>query len=268
MTSPSPVDGPCGWDDPIFCCTLPTGSESASGNWLYMAAEVLDEASAHQFGLCERTVRPCRRECQSGSGSWFEWGFGRFGAGLWPRPLLYDGQWFNIACGSCSGTCSCTVIEEAKLPGSVYAITQVMLGGEIMATGSYRVDEDNLLVRTDGGRWPICQDMTQPDDGPDAWAVTAQFGRPLTFLARQAFGELICEFGKACSGQDCRLPANVTNLVRQGATIAFDADKPYWERLYWVKTFLDTVNPDRRGGRSQAFDLDGPGFRRTNTTAW
>lgn len=266
MTS-SPVYGPCaGWDDPIYCASWPTGSEGVTGSMLLSAAETLDMASAQQFGLCERTVRPCRRDCFDARGTWYEW-TGANGP-LWPRPLLYNGQWFNLACGSCYGSCSCVGLEEAILPGPVYAVTQVKLNGSIMASGSYRLDEDRILVRTDGGRWPFCQDLSLEDTEDNTWSATVQFGRVVPTLGKQALGELAIEYAKACVGVDCRLPANVANLVRQGVTLQFSADEPYFERLYFVRNFLDTYNPDRRRGRAQAFDVEGPSFRRNRTTAY
>ena len=260
--------GPCaGWDDPTFCVALTGAAAAASGFALLAAAETLDMASGQQFGLCERTVRPCRRDCASTrTGMWFEWT--GYAGELWPRPLLFNGQWFNLACGSCFGSCSCVGLEEAVLPGPVYGITQVLLHGSVMASGSYRVDEDRILVRTDGGMWPFCQDMSQPDDGADAWAVTAQFGTPVPELGKLALGELMAEYAKACAGVECRLPANAINLVRQGISLQFNPDSPWYENLFFVRNFLDTFNPDRRRGRAEAIDVEGPGYRRTNTSAW
>lgn len=259
--------GPCAVWDPIYCCTWPTGATVAvTGYALEAATEILWAESGRQFGLCERTIRPCRRDCFD-RGGWYEWASG-VTTDMWPRPYLYQGNWFNLTCGSCPGSCSCVGLEEAVLPGPVYAVTQVLLNGSIMASGSYRVDEDRILVRTDGGMWPFCQDMTQDDDGVDAWAVTAQFGVPVPVSGRQAVGELACEIARACLGQECRLPANVQTAARQGVTIEFGDPNDIAQRLYFVGLFIHAYNPRRYSIGPRVFDVDGPGYRRTNTTAY
>ncbi len=267
----TPLYGPCAPWEPLACVALTGAAAAASGVALEAATETLWAASGRQFGLCERTVRPCREECfgAAGFGSWWEWSSG-IGWGAWPRPYLFDGNWYNLACGACPGSCSCTVLEQTRLPGPVNRIVQVKLNGSIMASGSYRVDEDQVLVRTDGGRWPTCQDMAAEDDQPDTWSVTAEFGVPVPTLGAMAVGELMAEYAKACAGQDCRLPANVANLVKQGVSIEFNVDDPFYERLYFVKNFLDAYNPKSPAGqrlsmRPRVFDVDGNVARRNRT---
>lgn len=266
----TPEYGPCDTWDPIYCCTFPTGSEEITGYALQAATEVLWAESGRVFGLCERTVRPCRRECNGGNwgaGSWWQWttGYG----GVWPQPWLYRGNWYNLTCsGGCGDTCSCVEVSEAILPGPVHAVTQVLLHGSVMSTGSYRVDNDQLLVRTDGGVWPWCQDMTQPNDGADAWAVTAQFGQPVPVIGQQAVGELACEITKACRGLECRLPPNVQTAARQGVTLQFSDPNDIAERLYFVGLFIKAYNPLRLRGRARAYDVDSPRWRRTDTAGY
>lgn len=259
---PAPVYGPCEVWEPITCVEWPTGSEAVSGYALEAATDILWRESGQQFGLCTRTVRPCRRDCFDGYG-WWQWtGQGPL---YWPQPALIRGNWYNLTCGGCAGSCSCTDVEEAMLPGPVYAITQVLLFGEVMPTGSYRVDNDQMLTRTDGGVWPYCQDMTQPDDGADAWAVTAQFGQPVPVSGRMAIGELAREIALACLGQECALPWNVTTAIRQGVTIELGDPTDIANRLYFVGLFIRSVNPNRYKSTARIFDPDGPEFRRTAT---
>jgi hypothetical protein len=263
VTATMPV-GLCEVWDPIWCCDLPTGSAAVTGNALAAATEVLWAASAQRFGLCQVTIRPCRRDCYGRSwpfvDSWWEWT-----GTTWPHPMLFDGVWTNVACGSCPGTCSCGVLEEAVLPAPVYDVVQVKVDGLPLATDAYRLDDGRILVRVNGGRWPACQDLSLADTEVGTWSVTARFGQPVPTLGRQAVGELACEMAKACLGVDCRLPRNVQQLVRQGVTVSFPENTAVAERLYWAKLFVDTYNPHHLAGRPAVYDVDGPGFRRAGT---
>ena len=58
-------------------------------------------------------------------------------------------------------------------------------------------------------------------------------------MGAQLNADLLDAEHAACVGGDCRLPANVANLVRQGVTVTFNADQPFYERLFFVKNFLD-----------------------------
>jgi len=74
-----------------------------------------------------------------------------------------------------------------------------------------------------------------------------------------------CEMARACVGEDCRLPKNVQQLVRQGVTISFPENEDIVRRGYFGSMFLQTYNPRNLPGRPQVYDVDGPQFRRTGT---
>lgn len=245
----------------IWCPNLPAGSEAVTGAALQAASEALWAATAQRFGLCTETIRPCRRDCGGSwpfADSWWEWT-----GGTWPRPLLHDGAWYNITCGSCGGGCSCGTLEEALLPGPVYDVLQVKVDGTPLATTAYRLDNGRLLVRVDGGRWPTCQELALPDTAVGTWSVTARFGEPVPILGQQAVGELACEMVRAMLGEDCRLPKNIQQLVRQGVTISFPEDSELVSRLYFGGLFIRAFNPAGLVARPQVYDVDGPTFRRT-----
>lgn len=263
MTDTTSIGGtPCGPWEPIFCCTLPAGAAAITGSMVQAATEALWARSGRRFGLCEITLRPCRRSCDGGwpfADQWWEFG-------TWPRPLLYQGSWFNIACGGCGSGCSCTVLEEALLPAPVNSIVQVKLNGSVMVTGSYRLDDARLLVRTDGGTWPVCQDMAAADTEDNTWSVTALFGEAVPTLGQLAVGELACELVKACVGQPCALPPNATQVSRQGVTVDLQALSELLDSgmigLRNSDLFISTFNPNKLMAAPQVYDIDGPSFRR------
>src|SRR5688572_26213399 len=146
-----------------------------TGQAVQIATEILYNLSAQQFGVCEFTIRPCRESCNDsawwGASGYLGWG-GWLG-GMYPQPALIGGNWYNLRCGSCSGSCSCTPLSIALLPSPVNQILEVKVDGVILTPGTdYRVDNFRELVRLGGQFWPECQDMTLADDQPNTWSVT------------------------------------------------------------------------------------------------
>jgi hypothetical protein len=162
--------------------------------------------TAYRVGGCPITVRPCRARCwPTVEGSW---------AGPVFTPFIYAGNWVN-SCGCNSDHCSCAALCKAALPPPVGPVGEVKVDGAVLPPAAYTV-QDRWLVRTDGGCWPYCQDLTDPDTAPGTFAVTYLRGAPVDALASSAAGVLACEFAKACSGANCRLPSGVTSVVRAG----------------------------------------------------
>jgi hypothetical protein len=154
------------------CSALSTASPAATGQAVDAATEILHALSGRQFGACTVTLRPCRRDCADAPWGWAEWP-----SASYPQPALIGGLWFNLACGSCPGACSCSRLSEVLLPAPIRSITQVKVDGSPLATGAYRVDDARVLVRTDGSEWPRCNDLAKPDTQAGTWSVTATYGQ-------------------------------------------------------------------------------------------
>lgn len=259
--------GPCDDWDVQWPCEISAGSEALTGSAVAFATEVVWALSDRQFGFCDVTLRPCRKSCYDAP--WpdpeFSWP-GR----SWLRAALISGRWYNITCGggSCSGSdCSCTPLSQVYLPSVVSEVLEVKVDGAILDPSAYRLDNGRILVRLDGEDWPRCNDLNLADTEPDTWSVTARFGREVPEGGAWAVGELACEFVKAMSGEDCRLPAHVTQIARQGVTITFPDASQFFERgltgLYMVDIFIRTWNPSGLRRRSRVFNVDDPWPRRT-----
>lgn len=252
----------------VSCCNLTGVSPSASGTYLQAATDILYQLTAQQFGLCTFTFRPCRHDCYGNAwpfdgGNWWQWG------STYPRPILFDGAWFNLTCGSCSGTCSCGPLEEAWLPGPVHAVVEVKVNGVVLSPTAYRVDDFRKLVRTDGGRWPVCQNLTAADTETGTWSVTVELGQEVPAIGQLAVGELYCEIAKACTGVACALPPGVTTVTRQGVVLDFDSFADLLDRgllgLRYCDMFVSTYNPNRLRSAPQVYDVDGETNRRVGT---
>lgn len=260
--------GPCeNW--PVqFLCELSAESAPVTGFAVAMATETLWALSGMRFGLCNVTLRPCRRECFTTPfppDGWAQWPW----TGTYPQPALIGGSWFNLVCGSCPGTCSCTTVSEFVLPAPVHEIIEIKIDGTPMASGAYRLDNNRIVVRTDGGQWPFCNDLSLDDTEPGTWSVTATFGEVIPDGARLAMGQLVCEIIRAALGGDCKLPAGIQQLVRQGVTISYpDVGELFRQGrtgLYLVDMFLAAWNPYNLRQRSRVYRVDQPTVRRAGT---
>lgn len=258
--------GPCAnW--PIhWTCTLTAEDAPVTGYAVSMASRVLWSLSGRRFGACTTTIRPCRKDCYDNwPWGWTEWDRSVLGTSVW-SDYRY---WFPLSCGSCISGCACSEVSEAVLPSPVSQIVEVKVDGTPLVTGAYRVDNNRLLVRTDGLKWPLCNDLSVDDTEAGTWSVTASYGEDIPEGAALAMGELACEIVKAGRGIDCRLPPGVTQLVRQGVTIQYpdigQLLKDGRTGLYLVDMFLAAENPDGLKTRARFFRVDRPQVRRTNT---
>lgn len=192
-----------------------------------LAAQTLRMLTGYRVGGCPTTVRPCNRSCIPGSwltapdpGTYFA---GIFGGGFGFSPYVgLNGQWMN-ACGCRGDGCSCVKVEEVRLPGTVGRVDSVVLDGVTLPPTSYRIDNGNMLVRTDGESWPVCQDMNL-DSGVGTFLVTYLDGNEVDGVGAYVAGLLAAEFAQACIGGDCALPSNVQSITRQGVTMELDPE--------------------------------------------
>ena len=87
--------------------------------------------------------------------------------------------------------------------------------------------------------------------------------------AELAMGQLACEIAKAAAGGDCKLPAGLQQLVRQGVTISYpDVGELFRQGrtgLYLVDMFVATWNPSGLRQRSRVYSVDRPTVRRAGT---
>jgi hypothetical protein len=146
----------------------------------------------------------------------------------------------------------------------VTEIVEIKIDGSVVPTGSYRVDDWRILVRQDGGVWPMCQDLAKPADALGTWSVTAKYGSPVPRMGQVAVGDLACQLMAACNPAigDCVLPPNLQSLAREGVTIQFTEDVQSRLRtdgrlgIWSVDVFLLESNPKGLQVRSQIYSPD------------
>ena len=233
---------PCDWEIDTSCCqtfwgTLTPEVQATATSYATMA---LWARTGRQYGACPVTVRPCGRWCNDAGVAGYFWS-----AGTW-LPYVLDGQWYNCACGMGLG-CLCEPACQIYLPGPVAGVSEVRLDGVVVDPATYRVDDRRWLVRTGVGNcWPMGQDYNV-DSGPGTLFVDYTRGTALPSVLASAAGTLACEYAKACVGLECRLPAYITGLSRQG--VDFTAVDPMFlldrgfTGLWEVDGLIRDLNP-------------------------
>lgn len=248
MTSATPD----GWTVTNFagCSTTWTElTEDQKALALRLAAFTVYSLTGRQFGTTALTLRPCNAPGLPPLYQTYPvnlinpWGSEE--ASSYYPVYIYNGVWHNAGCrgvNCCGATC------EVELPRTV-SITSVVIDGATLDPSAYRVDNGNLLVRTDGACFPQCQDNDANPGAANTFTITGVFGRPVPDEALDAASLLACEIGKAIKGQPCRLPQRMQSLSRQGVSVQFPAVNSYLDRgltgLNEVDQLVVQFNPGR-----------------------
>lgn len=219
MVEPTPAAGfdSCQWPLDPACLTDEWGTFDVivQERSRMLAGATLRRLTGYRVGGCPVTVRPCKVGCSKGLLPLY-----RSGASFSPH-INEMGFWIN-SCG-CLTDCSCGTLCEIELPGPVGAVYAVKVDGATVAASNYRVD-GTRLVWTGAGvcPWPTCQDLSKPDTEVGTFSVRYLNAYEVDGLGEYAAGVLAMEFARACVGDPCRLPSNITNLSRQGVSMEIE----------------------------------------------
>lgn len=226
------------------------------------AADVMNAASGRQFGVCTSTFMPLPPEpCPTGHQD--GWSLvdpkinSMIGAARFRE--FYDGS--SSGCSDCGlyGCASCGLNTKIRLWHTrVIDVRQVMIDGVILADSAYYL-EGNVLVRDDGGSWPITQSGRRGAAG--TWEITYRHGKPLQVPGQTATGVLACEIAMALSDdEDCSLPSRTKSYTNYaGLTLnVLDPMEFLTDGLtgleipdYWITK----VNPHRLVRRARAYSF-------------
>lgn len=227
---------------------------------LKLATFWLWAATGRRFGPCPVIVRPAQRRGEPLAYQDFPVMPGSDGLGVPGGPYLFAGRWYNAGCTrGCCGSSGCAIV----LRGPVYAVDQVLVNGDVVAPSAYRVDVGGgawLLVRTDGGCWPTCQNFTLSTDQDGTFEVTYSLGEQIPEALELAAARLACEYGKQLSGGKCALPAKMTRLSRQGVEIEVEPPAPGQGRtgIAMVDEVVSALNPSGLKSPPRILSLDLP----------
>lgn len=252
-----PTSGPCTWPDistQLCCEDWNSFSDAIQAQAADYAKLILWAATARQYGLCELTVRPCGRFC-NGSG-WDGYYYDGFGGWI---PYIWNGVWKNCSCDG-GPNCSCDPTCQVYLPGPVYSITSVRVGGESLnVTGGdiFVLDQQWLVRSNTTACWPQCADQNLAPGDTMAFEVTYLRGRPIPTALAQAYAVLACEYAKACAGLVCRLPSRISSISRQGVSISMvdinELLRYGLTGLWEVDQVITALNPNGLKGRTRFY---------------
>lgn len=268
-----------GWDLDRSCMDIPNDTPTeVIERWRAVAAEFLFGMSGNRFGpSCPVTVRPCRKQCAETYGRFFNQG--QFlGSGFQFTgpfvPYMAGGRMYNASLCGCTSSCHCgPELCEVYLPGPVYDIVAVDIGGEVVDPDTYGILDGRYLVRSSataedaaGGRcWPGCQDMSLPPGQPGTFTVTYRTGLPLPKMGVAALSALTEHYIKGCNGCGCGIATgnrNVSRLSRQGVDLEFaDASAVLGEGktgIDVVDQWLHMVNPSNLPRQLRVLSPDAP----------
>ena len=267
-----------GWTLDPSCMDIPPDTPAeVIERWRQVAAELLFGLTGQRFGpSCPVTVRPCRKQCADGfgllSGRFFYQGHGYQSTGPF-IPYMRDGLMYNASLCGCTGDCHCgPELCQVYLPGPVYDVISVDVGGEVVDPLTYNILDGQYLVRrsdvaddAEGGAcWPSCQDMSLPPGLEGTFTVTYRTGIPLPAMGVAALSELAAHYIKGCNGCGCGVGSrqNLRSLSRQGVDLEFqDAQQTLADGrtgLPLVDLFINTVNPSRLPQAMRVLSPDAP----------
>lgn len=263
FTQSMSADGPCNWTIDTSCIpewdALPEASQVVGYT---LATYQMWALTGRRFGPCQIAVQPCRQRKRLPLYQAFPvpgWGFyGSAGVGG-GGPVIIDGTWFNM----CGNGCRCRARCEIDLDGptDTASVLEVTVRGEVVPSSAYQIQNNYLLVRTDGECWPTCVDYSKQD--PPEFTVTYLRGEPLSAAMELMTGRLAYEYALACEGSDeCRLPNRLQSLSRQGVSVQVSIGTQYLDfgmtGLAEVDQFIINVNPYRMQQRPMVLSPDRP----------
>jgi hypothetical protein len=213
------------WVEPYVCdecCSLnlnevPQQLRDRAARW---AAGFLWSATGRQYGGCPVTYRPCREGCAPAMNCCGGYSGPAVRSVPWRVPGSLD--WVNLSCTSCTRGCQCSAVSEVYLSDVDQVLNVRIDGVDYDPCGMVAVYDRSRVVRTDGGQWPICQELGKTD-GPGTWSLTVLQGQCVPDGGDWVTGTLMCEFLKSClKRDDCQLPRRLQTITRQGVTIGFN----------------------------------------------
>lgn len=260
MTTPLPIpDVPPAQASAILCGPWAAPSDIAekwrsrasNNQWLVildLASELLYQLSGHRWrgeGCTDRMVLRSRPET-IGSVDWPYQDLGACGCWMMAPGLGYvttyaDAWLFNAGWHGVHPRPTAVQLEA-----DATAVTEVKLSdATVLDPAVYELSASGWLTRIDGKGWPLCG-----TEGPTTITYAKGLAPPAGGIS--ACVNLAIELVRSwCGDQGCAIPANATQVTRQGIAITMDASAFLKDRrtgVPIVDLWIESVNPRRKSG--------------------
>lgn len=201
-----------------------------------LASNTLRRLTGYRVGGCPVTIRPC------GVYSWADYQ-------RWPNyggwlPVNWSGTWHNTPCGpDCRHS-----PKRIRLTAPNGGVEQIKVDGSVLVEGTDYWVDGLEVIRMGDQSWPTTQNLDLPDTEVGTFSITYYDSFVVDGAGAYACGILAREFALACSGKQCRLPATITSIVRQGAsfTIPSGSFPGGLTGIREVDAYVSTWNPNHR----------------------
>lgn len=194
------------------------------------ASELLYGLSGRKFpGVFEAVVRPQPLVAPASTGRWAPLPMSSWGFCLGPPHLRCEAP---------------MAIGLGRSP--LVSIESVTIDEEVIDPINYRIDDQKWLVRTDCCPWPMCGCTC------DNFVVQFTFGEAPPQIGADAALILAAEMYRAMTPgvSDCRLPARLTSITRQGVSMALIDPMDFMDKgltgIYQIDMFIMSYNPAKQ----------------------
>jgi hypothetical protein len=165
-----------------------------------------------------------------------------------PHPTLLRGRVYNL----CAGCGASYTLRLRNRP--VLKLESVVYQDEELDPSDYEIVNRAVLRPRYRRYWNMCN---------DGITVRYRYGQPPPVSGRRAARFLANQFVCAWSGgEDCKLPAKMSSISREGVTIDVQNTNDFLDRgltgVYEVDLFLKTINPGKSTHPSRVFSPDIP----------
>lgn len=217
---------PYATEDDLLCDCIDVDFDDDAWAWAVLAASrrVYEVTMGAYPGCMTSKIRPCRRFCSTTAER-----ISLMGVLARPRlppalPYIVDDGPAPVlanlwACECGLDPCTCTKLDAVVLPfRPVHEVTEVRIDGALFTDWQL---VGARLYRTDGGRWPTCNDTTKPDTEPGTWSITEMWGTSLPPEGAPLVAAYACELAKLiCKKGKCELPDGIRVIRRPGVEYA------------------------------------------------
>jgi hypothetical protein len=262
-----PWEGPCfPWTTADAVRSAVTGIDPNADltEWIEAASQVLYALTGRQYkGLCRATIRPGHESCSCGgmcSAHLFGWPFtggSRFGPyGIGGGYRGQEGPQNILLCAS-----------EIDLGHEARYVESVKIDGTEIDPTTWRLDPLGKLVRQPDSAgnqlvWPCCNRVAAPSGGVGTFEIRYVYGQDPPASVVMAVNVLAGQFWLACNATaQCRLPAHVMTMTRQGVSATFISDTTVFlakgfTGLPLVDQVIAAHNPDHVKRRARVLNID------------